>query len=60
MTAVIGVAAAAMLIVFLLIFCVVYAYKSKKGCFKSKNGPAFERDTNFRIYPNEHYLVSES
>ncbi len=58
MSAVVGVIAAAMAMVFIVIFCVVYAYKSKKGCFKTKKGgPAFERDTNFRIYPNDHYLV---
>ena len=57
MVALVGVIATAMSLVLFIIFCVAYTFKSKKCCFKHK-GPAFERDTNFRIYPNEHYIVS--
>jgi hypothetical protein len=57
MSAVVGVVASALCLVFIIIFCVSWTYKTKKGCFKHK-GPAFERDTNFRIYPNENYIVS--
>jgi len=59
MAAVVGVIATAISLVVLIIFCVGYSYRTKKCCFKHK-GPAFERDTNFRIYPNENYVVSNS
>ena len=56
MVALVGVIATALTLVLFIIFCVAYTFKSKKCCFKHK-GPAFERDTNFRIYPNEHYIA---
>ncbi len=55
--ALVGVIATALSLILFIIFCVAYSFKTKKCCFKHK-GPAFERDTNFRIYPNDHYIVS--
>ena len=58
MVALVGVIATALSLVLFIIFCVAYTFKSKKCCFKHKSGgPAFERDNNFRIYPNEHYIA---
>lgn len=58
MSTVIGVAAAAILLVILLVFCLAYTFKSRKACFKHK-GPAFERDANFRIFPTHQPYVAE-
>ena len=58
MMALVGVIATALSLILFIVFCVTYTFKTKKCCFKHKGGPAFERDTNFRIYPNEHYIVS--
>ena len=57
MVALVGVIATALSLILFIVFCVTYTFKAKKCCFKHK-GPAFERDTNFRIYPNDHYIVS--
>ena len=57
MTALVGVIATAFCLVLFILFCVAYTFKTRKCCFKHK-GPAFERDNNFRIYPNDNYIVS--
>jgi len=56
MVALVGVIATALSLILFIVFCVTYTFKAKKCCFKHK-GPAFERDTNFRIYPNDHYIA---
>ena len=57
MVALVGVIATALSLILFIVFCVAYTFKTKKCCFKHKGGPAFERDTNFRIYPNDHYIA---